>query len=99
LDETGCRVSVVNPARIKAFRQSELGGTEHTCGVDVQSSLRGHEVHHHAEQYPDLQDRRELLTSLPGIGVATAARLSAAMQHMSGFQWPSQTLAYTRLTT
>ena len=99
LYETSCRVSVVNPAHINAFRQSELRGTEDTCGVDVQSSQRGHEVHHHSERYPDLQRRRELLTSLPGIGVATAARLLATMEHRSGFRWLSQTLAYPSLAT
>jgi hypothetical protein len=98
LYETGCRISVVNPARLNAFRQSELRGTEDTCRVDVQSSQRGHEVHHHSEQYPDLKHRRELLTSLPGIGVATETRLLVALEHMSGFRWLSQTLACTSLT-
>jgi transposase len=153
LVEAGHRVSIVNPARIKAFAQSELLRTK-TDAVDaaliarfcrahdpapwspptpeilalqglvrryqhvlamraeeqnrlqgpglteaVRESLQamiGHltielerldrQITEHFDDHPDLRRQRELLTSIPGIGETTAARILSEMPNLSSFR-------------
>jgi len=47
----------------------------HTAFLDKQIAELKREINEHIEHYPDLKHKRDLLTSIPGIGEATAARL------------------------
>lgn len=48
--------------------------------------------------HPTLQQQRELLDSIPGIGSETAARLLAEMPHLAEFESARAAAAYTGLT-
>lgn len=165
LYHAGRRVSVVNPARIKAFGQSELQRnkndrmdatsiarfavkhdpeawtpppaelrqlqglvrhlddlmaqhsqwqqrlTESRPVPAVQTSLQTllavvedqmqqvqQQIRDHVTQHPALARQQALLTSIPGIGEATAARLLAEMAPLERFQSARQAAAYTGLT-
>jgi len=161
----GHRVSVVNPARIKAFAQSELLRTK-TDAVDaaliarfcksqipppwtppqpeirvlqalvrhcehlkttraqqivyaqstgsptvITSSMRKliatlddqiaqveREIEQHFNDHPDLKGRRDLLTSIPGIGNTTAALLLAEIPHIDLFTSAKAVAAYAGLS-
>jgi transposase len=152
LADAGHRVSVVNPAAVKAFAQSQLRRTK-TDGVDadvlvdfcraheppawtpwpvevrvlqglvrrrdavqdmltqernrlqagelvppVHASLVRHvatleqelaaldaQIRDHLDQHPGLRAQRDLLATIPGIGVATAARLLAECRDITAF--------------
>lgn len=165
LHAAGHRVSVVNPARIKAFGQSRLarnktdkadaalialfaaqqepeawtppaeeilqlrGLVRHlddllrhrvqlrrrlTEGAPVEAvreSLRSllaaldeqvvqteKQIRQHIKQHPELKADCELLTSIPGIGAATAARIMAELQQLRRFGSARQAAAYAGLT-
>src|SRR5690606_28446881 len=152
LVDAGHRVSVVNPAAVKAFAQSQLRRTK-TDGVDAEvladfcaamtpslwtpwpievRTLQGlvrrrdavqdmltqernrqqagelptpvveslarvvealeaeladldQQIRDHLDQHPTLREQRDLLCSIPGIGVATAARLLAECRAITAF--------------
>ena len=50
----------------------------HVQFLDQQLETLKHLIEEHIQQHPDLQQRQELLTSIPGIGNLTAAKLQAA---------------------
>jgi transposase len=158
------RVSVVNPARIKAFAQSELLRTK-TDAVDaaliarfcksqgpepwlppapeirvLQALMRHYEhlkttraqqsvyakssdqavvsasirevmatldeqiaqverkIHQHFDDYPDLKRRRDLLTSIPGIGETTAGAILSEIPHIDRFQSAKAVAAFAGLS-
>lgn len=158
------RVSVVNPARIKAFAQSELLRTK-TDAVDasliarfcrsqspepwvppppeirilqalmrhyehlkttrvqqsvyeqsseaavVKSSIREviatldaqiaqveREIRKHFDDHPDLKRKRDLLTSIPGIGETTAGTLLSEIPHLDRFESAKAVAAYAGLS-
>ena len=160
----GHRVSVVNPARIKAFAQSELLRTktdavdaaliarfcksqspdpwippppevrilqalmrhyEHLKATRAQQSVYGQasdapivkasiheviatlddqiaqverEIHRHFDDHPDLKRKRDLLTSIPGIGETTAGTLLAEIPHLDRFESAKAIAAYAGLS-
>ncbi|MCA9982078.1 MAG: IS110 family transposase [Anaerolineales bacterium] len=161
----GYKVSVVNPARIKAYAQSQLKRNKtdrqdaqviaHFCatqspplwtppppevkelqaltrrletlkdertrelnrrqsGLQSQTVLDGIEAHitfineqiktieerinELINQHPDLRHKRELLTSIPGIGNLTAANFIAEVPEIERFESASQLAAYAGLT-
>ena len=158
------RVSVVNPARIKAFAQSELLRTK-TDAVDaaliarfcksqdpepwippppeirvlqelmrhyehlkttraqqsvyaqsseaaiVKSSIEDiiatldeqiaqieQEIRRHFDDHPDLKRRRDLLTSIPGIGETTASSILSEIPHLDRFQSAKAVAAFAGLS-
>jgi transposase len=158
------RVSVVNPARIKAFAQSELLRTK-TDAVDaaliarfcksqspeawvppapeirvLQALMRHYEhlkttraqqsvyaqssdqavvsasvreiivtldeqiaqverkIRQHFDDYPDLKRRRDLLTSVPGIGETTAATILSEIPHIDRFESAKAIAAFAGLS-
>jgi transposase len=50
------------------------------------------------DQHPDLREQHDLLTSIPGIGDITAARLIAEIPDVNDFQSANQLAAYAGLT-
>jgi transposase len=164
LHELKYRVSVVNPARIKAFAQSELLRTktdavdaaliarfcksqspepwippppeirilqalarhyEHLKTTRVQQSVyeqssdsavvKGSiqaviaaldeqiarvekEIRQHFDDHPDLKRKRDLLTSIPGIGETTAGSLLAEIPHLDRFESAKAVAAYAGLS-
>ncbi|HVR48052.1 MAG TPA: transposase [Candidatus Binatia bacterium] len=158
------RVSVVNPARIKAFAQSELLRTK-TDAVDaaliarfcksqspeswlppppeirvLQALMRHYEhlkttrvqqsvyeqsseapvikasireviatldeqiaqverqIRQHFDDHPDLKHKRDLLTSIPGIGETTAGAVLAEIPHLDRFESAKAVAAYAGLS-
>jgi transposase len=159
-----CRVSVVNPARIKAFAQSELLRTK-TDAVDaaliarfcrsqvpelwvppppeirvLQALMRHYDhlkttraqqsvyaqsldgafvaasireviatldeqiaqverkIRRHFDDHPDLKRRRDLLTSIPGIGETTAGSILSKIPHLDRFQSAKAVAAFAGLS-
>jgi len=158
------RVSVVNPARIKAFAQSELLRTktdavdaaliarfcksqspepwippppeirtlqalirhyEHLkttrvqqalyeqssdtpvvkasirevlAALDDQIALVEQQIRQHFDDHPDLKRKRDLLTSIPGIGETTAGSLLAEIPHLDRFESAKAVAAYAGLS-
>ena len=164
LHELKHRVSVVNPARIKAFAQSELLRTK-TDAVDaaliarfcksqdpepwipplpeiriLQALMRHYEhlkttraqqsvyaqsseaaivtasiaeviatldeqiaqverkIRQHFDDHPDLKRRRDLLTSIPGIGEVTAGSILSEIPHLDRFQSAKAVAAFAGLS-
>ncbi|MGA7094072.1 MAG: transposase [Candidatus Cybelea sp.] len=164
LHELKHRVSVVNPARIKAFAQSELLRTK-TDAVDaaliarfcksqvpeawippapeirvLQALMRHYEhlkttraqqsvyaqssetaivttsiaeviatldeqiaeverkIRQHFDDHPDLKRRRDLLTSIPGIGETTAGSILSEIPHLDRFQSAKAVAAFAGLS-
>jgi transposase len=54
-------------------------------------------IQQHIEQYPSLRSQQELLTSIPGIGKLTAARLLAEIGDIAAFEDAPQLAAYAGL--
>lgn len=162
LFETDCKVSVVNPAKIKGFAQSELTRTKtdkadsqliaRFCRAmdpllwkpqpvyvrELQALVRRSEalkdlyqqeknrldsaspcvqisvktlikcleeelakvkatIKQHIEQYPDLQKKKQLLETIPGIGEATIAQILAYIGNVEDFDNPKQLAAFVGL--
>ncbi len=164
LHQAGHRVSVVNPARIKAFAQSQLSRNKtdkadaaqiaHFCQSQtpplwappapavselqaltrhleallqtqqqqknrqeaersdvVKASLQSlidyldkevqrlkQQVQDHIDQHPTLKQPQDLLTSIPGLGALTAAKLLSEMSQLSAYDNARQVAAYAGLT-
>jgi transposase len=64
---------------------------------DQQTALQ-QEIEAHLEQHPNLQQQRDLLDSIPGIGPATAARLLSEIGDWQVFKSARQLAAYAGLT-
>lgn len=56
-----------------------------------------HLIKEHIDQFPDLRQQRELLTSIPGLGDLTACRLIAELGDISRFDNVRQIVAYVGL--
>ena len=56
------------------------------------------QIRRHIRRYPDLKQKRELLESIPGIGLLTAAMIMCEMGDVSRFQNAGQMAAFCGLT-
>jgi transposase len=61
--------------------------------ADLQKRIRNH-----VDRYPDLRQQRDLLTTIPGIGDLTAARLLAELPIWREFTSPKQVAAFAGLS-
>jgi transposase len=55
-------------------------------------------IKNHIDQHPTLKNQRDLLTSIPGIADATAAKLLAELQNFKSYSSARQVAAYAGLT-
>jgi len=55
-------------------------------------------IRDHINNHPDLKECRELLTSIPGIGAQTAAKLLAEIEHLREYKHARQAVAYAGLS-
>lgn len=70
----------------------------HIAFLDQQMNDLQSRIRQHFEQHPHLRQQRDLLTSIPGIGELTAARLLAELPHWSSFSSPNQVAAFAGLS-
>lgn len=56
------------------------------------------QINDHIDRHPSLKQDKELLTSIPGIGDKTAARLLGELPNLDSFQSASQLVAYAGLS-
>ena len=70
---------------------------QHIAFLDEQIAQLKQQITHHLKQHPDLKQQVELLTSIPGIGDLTAARLVAEIRSFTAFDDVRQLVAYVGL--
>lgn len=70
---------------------------QHIAFLDEQIAQLKQQIHHHLNQHPALKSQVELLTSIPGIGNLTAARLIAEIRSFRAFEDVRQLVAYVGL--
>ena len=70
----------------------------HITFLDQQIDDLRTRIRQHFDQYPQLRQQRDLLTSIPGIGELTAARLLAELPHWASFTSPKQVAAFAGLS-
>jgi transposase len=70
---------------------------QHIAFLDQQIAQLKQQMTDHLHQHPDLKHQVELLTSIPGIGDLTAARLVAEIRSFSAFDDVRQLVAYVGL--
>ena len=70
----------------------------HIAFLDEQIEQLAQRIREHIDQNPDLKERKELLTSIPGIADVTAARLLAEIPPLERFEGAPQLAAYAGLT-
>jgi transposase len=70
---------------------------QHIAFLDQQLAQLRQQIHDHLQQHPQLKGQVELLTSIPGIGELTAARLVAEIRAFSAFEDVRQLVAYVGL--
>lgn len=70
---------------------------QHIAFLDEQITQLKQQITDHLNQYPDLKQQVELLTSIPGIGNLTAARLVAEIRSFSAFEDVRQLVAFVGL--
>ena len=97
---------------LKTMRQQEVNRLDAgTPSVTVEEKLQTHiafldqqiddltqRLNDHLDQHPDLRQQRDLLTSIPGIGDLTAARLLAELPNLNTFTSPKQLAAFAGLS-
>jgi len=66
--------------------------------LDVQIRQTKQAIQDHIDQHPDLKHRQELLDTIPGIGLLTAAKLLGEIRDILGFEDARQLAAYAGLT-
>lgn len=71
---------------------------KHIAFLDEQIDQLTGRIREHIDQHPDLKQRKELLTSIPGIADVTAARLLAEIPPLERFDGAPQLAAYAGLT-
>lgn len=71
---------------------------EHIAFLDQQIAALQQRLRDHLDHHPDLRSQRDLLTSIPGIGDLTAARLLAELPHWHTFTSPKQVAAFAGLS-
>jgi len=84
-------MSVVNPAQVKAYARSQLqrNKTDRLDAALIADFCR--------TQHPDLKRQRDLLTSIPGLGDLSAAKLLAEFRDIRHFQDVRQLVAFAGL--
>jgi transposase len=70
----------------------------HIAFLDQQIADLQKRIRDHLDRYPDLRQQRDLLTSIPGIGDLTAARLLAELPIWREFTSPKQVAAFAGLS-
>ena len=70
----------------------------HITFLDKQIEELSQRIRDHIDQNPDLKQRKDLLTSIPGIADVTAARLLAEIPPLERFSGAPQLAAYAGLT-
>jgi transposase len=70
----------------------------HIAFLDEQIEALSQRIRDHIDQNPDLKQRKDLLTSIPGIADVTAARLLAEIPPLERFSGAPQLAAYAGLT-
>jgi transposase len=71
---------------------------DHLAFLNHQITTLRRDIQSFIDRHPDLQRQRELLTSIKGIGVLTAARFLAEVPDVSAFDSARQLAAYAGLT-
>lgn len=71
---------------------------EHIAFLDHQIADLLRQIHDHIERHPHLRQQRDLLTSIPGIGDLTAAKLLAEIRDIRVFDNARQLAAFAGLT-
>jgi transposase len=71
---------------------------QHIAFLDAQIRDLLKRIDDHFDQHPELAAQRDLLTSIPGIGDLTAARLLAELTRWSDFTSPKQVAAFAGLS-
>ena len=71
---------------------------QHLAFLDTQISTLKQQIDDHIDQYPDLKQQRDLLTSIPGIGDLTAGRLLAEVGDIHAFRSARQLAAFVGVT-
>lgn len=69
----------------------------HIGFLDGQIAQVTQDIHDHIDRYPELKHRKDLLTSIPGIGETTAAVLLGEVRDLLAFSSPRQLAAYAGL--
>lgn len=72
--------------------------TQVVTTLNAQIAAIEQQIKAHFDQYPPLKQQRDWLTSIPGIGAKTAARLMGEMPHLAEFASARTAAAYTGLT-
>jgi transposase len=62
--------------------------------LDEQIAKVEREIRKHFDDYPDLKRKRDLLTSIPGIGETTAGSLLSEIPHLDRFESAKAVAAY-----
>lgn len=70
----------------------------HIAFLDEQIDRLTQGIREHIDQHPDLKQRKDLLTSIPGIADVTAAKLLAEIPSLDRFEGAPQLAAYAGLT-
>jgi transposase len=87
------RLTESNPIEVVRESLAQL-----LAALDAQVARTEQQIRQHVKQHPALKADCELLSSIPGIGAATAARLLAEMQQLRRFGSARQAAAYAGLT-
>lgn len=66
--------------------------------VDAEIEQTQRKIRDHIDNHPDLKKCRDLLTSIPGIGAQTAAKLLAEIEHLREYKHARQAVAYAGLS-
>lgn len=70
----------------------------HLAFIDGQVAQLEEQIHDHIDRHPGLKEDRALLTSIPGIGKRTAARLLGELPDLDAFDNANQLVAYAGLS-
>jgi len=68
------------------------------AALDEQIAAVEREIRQHFDDHPDLKRKRDLLTSIPGIGETTAGSLLAEIPHIDRFESAKAVAAYAGLS-
>ncbi len=66
--------------------------------LDEQIAQVERKIRHHFDDHPDLKRRRDLLTSIPGIGETTAGSILSEIPHLDRFQSAKAVAAFAGLS-
>ena len=80
----------------EAVVKSSVGGI--VTVLDKQIVQIEQKIHQHFDGHPDLKRRRDLLTSIPGIGQTTAGSILSEIPHLDHFQFAKAVAAFAGLS-